>query len=453
MPFRDDFVWGATSTAYQLEGAAKLGGRGVSVWDEFCRKGGTIHNNENGDISCDHYGHYNEDIALFKQIGLRALRFSISWPRVLPMGTGQPNHEGLAFYDRYVDTLLESGIDPYVTLFHWDYPAELYYRGGWLNPDSPKWFADYTSLIVDRLSDRVTNWITLNEPVGFVECGHYHGVHAPGDKLSWAHILRIGHNALLAHGLSVQAIRAASKRDCKVGMALCGTNAIPATESAEDIEAARSAMFCINGKSLMPYSWWADPVFLGQYPEDGLKLFGDDMPTISDTDMRTISQKLDFFGFNLYYGNIYKAGTSGNPEPVAYPQGIGLSSVDWPVTPQAMRWAPRFLFERYRIPVMVVENGFSNLDWIALDGGVHDPQRIDYCMRYLAGLKEAVEDGVDVLGYLHWAIMDSFEWSLGYKVRFGMIYVDYASQNRILKDSAHWYRKVIASNGNLLSPA
>ncbi len=447
MGFREDFVWGATSTAYQLEGAAKRDGRGLSIWDEFCRREAAIYQGETGEVSCDHYGHFREDIALFKQVGLQALRFSIAWPRILPRGDGEPNAKGLAFYDQYVDTLLAAGIEPYITLFHWDYPEELYCRGGWLNPDSPKWFAEYTSLVVDRLSDRVSYWMTLNEPIGFVMNGHQNGSQAPGARLSWPQLLKLSHNILLAHGLSVQAIRAASRSKSQVGMALCGYNTIPATESPEDISAARTAMFRLPGRDLMPYSWWADPAFLGHYPEDGLRQFAAEMPDIAPGDMETICQPLDFFGFNLYFGSYFRAGQDGTPEPVPYPQGIGLSSVDWPVTPLALRWASRFLYERYKLPLLVLENGFSNLDWIAVDGKVHDPQRIDYTTRYLRELRKASDEGVDIRGYFHWGILDGFEWSLGYKVRFGLIYVDYATQQRILKDSAHWYHQVIATNG------
>ncbi len=447
MAFPKDFVWGAAAASYQVEGAACEDGKGLSVWDIFCRKPQAIRSGHTGAIACDHYHRYKEDVAAMKEIGLHAYRLSISWPRVIPEGTGTTNPKGLEFYDRLIDELLSACITPYVTLFHWDYPYELYRREGWLNAGSSDWFAEYAKVVVDRLSDRVKHWITLNEPQCFIGLGHQNGQHAPGDKLAFAQVLRAGHNSLLAHGKAVQAIRAYSRADCRVGYAPVGEVRMPETNSAEDIQAARQAMFSIKAKDCWNNTWWMDPIFLGRYPEDGLKLFENDVPEIRDGDMETICQPLDFFGVNIYYGQKVRAGEKGLPEKLPCPAGHAQTAGHWPVMPESLYWGPKFFWERYKLPIIITENGMSNVDWISLDGKVHDPQRIDFLSRYLLELQKACEDDVDVRGYFLWSVMDNFEWAEGYKQRFGIIYIDYPSQKRILKDSAYWYKGVITSNG------
>ena len=452
MSFPKGFVWGASAASYQVEGAAFEDGKGASVWDMMCRKEGAVWNGQSGEVACDHYHRYEEDVALMKQIGLKAYRLSICWPRVMPAGTGSVNPKGLEFCDRLVDELLAAGIAPYVTLFHWDYPLELYYRGGWLNPDSPDWFAGYARVVVERLSDRVTHWMTLNEPQCFVGLGHRDGVHAPGDTLAFGEILRMAHHALLAHGKAVQVIRASAKGEAQVGYAPVGGVKIPASEDPKDVEAARAAMFSITEpKDYWANTWWMDPVILGRYPEDGLEAFADDLPDITPSDLEAMCQPLDFFGVNIYQGQAIRAGEGGRPEPVGLPTGHALTAFRWPVTPEALRWGPRFFFERYRLPIVITENGMANTDWVSLDGRVHDPQRIDFTRRYLLELAKAGADGVDIRGYFHWSVMDNFEWAEGYRQRFGLIYVDYPTQKRTLKDSAYWYREVIASNGATLA--
>ncbi len=450
MTFPKNFVWGAATASYQVEGAAREDGKGLSVWDTFCRKGGTIWNDQTGDIASDHYHRYQGDVELMRTMGLKAYRFSIGWPRVLPEGVGALSSSGLDFYDRLVDALLQAGITPYVTLFHWDYPYALYQRGGWLNPDSPEWFTEYTRVIVDRLSDRVQNWMTLNEPQCFIGYGHHEGRHAPGDRWGLAQVLQAAHNALLAHGKAVQVIRARAKSAPFIGYAPASTPIIPATESATDLDAARYAQFAITQKNVFNSSWFADPIFLGQYPEDGLAMFGQDAPSIGANDMATIAQPLDFYGVNIYQGRIVRASPEGAPETVPFPVGHPLTAFRWYVTPSAMYWGPRWFWERYRKPIIITENGISNVDWVSMDGAVHDPQRIDFTRRYLLELERAVNDGVDVRGYFHWTLIDNFEWAEGVKERFGLVYVDYQTQQRILKDSAHWYRDVIATNGACL---
>jgi beta-glucosidase len=385
------------------------------------------------------------------EIGLKAYRLSISWPRVLPDGFGKINEKGLAFYDRLVDSLLENDIQPWITLFHWDYPYELYKRGGWLNPDSPNWFAEYTRVVVDKVSDRVTHWMTLNEPQVFIDAGHREGRHAPGLNLGYRDLLTIAHNSLLAHGKAAQVIRANTRSDSVVGAAPVGVTMIPATDNAEDVEAARSKMFSVQDKNFMNNAWFTDPMILGNYPVDGVKLFGSNMPEFPDSDMKSICQPLDFYGANIYQGKVIRSIDDGGAENAVNMDIPALTTMDWPVTPKALYWGPRFLYERYKLPIVITENGMANTDWIYRDGKVHDPQRIDYLSRHLHELKHAVNDNVAVKGYFVWSIMDNFEWAHGYKQRFGLIYIDYSSGQRILKDSAYWYKDVIESNGEIIS--
>ena len=369
---------------------------------------------------------------------------------IIPAGTGKVNPKGLAFYDALVDELLSAGIQPYVTLFHWDFPYELYLRGGWLNPDSPDWFAEYTRVVVECLSDRVQHWMTLNEPQCFIGSGHQDGEDAPGDRLGLSECLLAAQHALLAHGKAVQVIRSSARRTPAVGIAPVGVTYLPATDSPADIAAARQAMFAVSRKDFWNNTWWTDPIFFKRYPEDGLALFGDAAPVYTIRDMETIGQPLDFYAANIYHGYYVRAGVDGKPEPAPYPTGMAHTAYPWTVTPQALYWGPRFFWERHHLPVLITENGLANPDWVALDGQVHDPQRIDFTARYLAALGQAIRDGVEVAGYFHWAVMDNFEWTYGYLLRFGLIYVDFNTQQRLLKDSAHWYAQVIASNGSNL---
>jgi beta-glucosidase len=447
MTFPKGFVWGAATASYQVEGAAREDGKGPSVWDMMCRRPGAIWNGQNGDVACDHYHRYREDVALMKSLALRGYRFSIAWSRVLPDGTGKVNAKGLAFYDRLVDELLAAGIEPFVTLYHWDMPLAAYYRGGWLNRESADWFAEYASAVARRLSDRVTHWMTLNEPVCFVDLGHKAGTHAPGDKLPQAEVLRVAHHALLAHGRAVQALRANATARPRIGFAPFSSLYVPATSKKADIEAARQATFGFTRPTLWIHSWWNDPIFFGRYPEDGLKVFAPDAPPVRPGDMRTIRQPLDFFGLNNYHAQIVRAGRDGEPEVVPHDIGHPLTALRWVVRPDCMYWGPRFLYERYGKPIYITENGMSNADIVSLDGKVHDSQRIDYLQRHLRELRRAIADGVDVRGYFQWSILDNFEWAEGFKERFGLVFVDYPTQRRIPKDSAYWYRRVIESNG------
>ncbi|OHB59854.1 MAG: beta-glucosidase [Planctomycetes bacterium GWF2_42_9] len=447
MSFSDDFIWGAASAAFQIEGATSEDGRGLSVWDMMCSKPGAIYQNQNADIACDHYHGYKEDVRLMKEIGLKAYRLSLSWPRLLPSGTGKVNPAGLEFYNNLIDELLANDIVPFVTLFHWDFPLELYCRGGWLNPESPIWFKDYTSVAVEHFSDRIRNWITLNEPQTFVGQGHQLGIHAPGEKYNLKEVLRIGHNVLLAHGRAVQVIRENAKLTPNIGYAPVGVINMPASDSQADIDAARRATFNIPSESCWNSAWWMDPVFLGQYPESGLKLYSGNLPKINSGDMGIISTPVDFCGANIYHGTYTAADSCDNPLDVKPYEGSPLTAMEWPITPDGLYWGPKFLYERYKKPIYITENGMANLDWPSLDGKVHDPQRIYFISRYLSNLKKAHAEGIPVKGYFYWSLSDNFEWTFGYSKRFGLIYVDYRDQRRTLKDSAFWYKNIILSNG------
>ena len=444
--FPQGFRWGAAAASYQIEGAANEDGKGQSVWDMFCRRPGAVWEGHTGDVACDHYHRFREDVALMKRLGLKAYRLSVAWPRLLPEGVGGVSEAGIGFYDRLIDELLGAGIEPWITLFHWDFPLSLYYRGGWLNRDSAEWFGDYAELVAKRFSDRVRHFMTLNEPQVFIGAGHMEGRHAPGDKFPFREVLLAGHHVLLAHGQAVRALRASARQPLSIGFAPVGLPNLPLTETREDILAARTATFSVTAQTAWTNTWWMDPVYLGSYPEDGLALYGADAPEIRAGDMELIAQPLDFFGANLYQGSSVRAGDNG-PEHVARAVGSPLTAFEWSVTPDVMYWGPKFFWERYRKPIVVTENGISCRDWIALDGKVHDPDRIDFTARHLLALRRAIGEGVPVDGYFHWSFIDNFEWAHGYKHRFGLIFCDYATQRRIPKDSAEWYAQVIASNG------
>lgn len=453
MTFPQEFAWGAATASYQIEGAAFEDGKGLSIWDAFSHEAGRTAGGDTGDMACDHYRCWPEDIALMASIGLKAYRFSIAWPRILPEGRGAVEPRGLGFYDRLVDGLLAAGIEPWITLYHWDLPHALHLQGGWLNPALSDWFADYTAVVVDALSDRVSHWMTLNEPNVYVALGYLQGEHAPGLKLGLTSGLQAAHNSLLAHGKAVQTIRARAQQPATIGVAQAGGVRVPASPAPEDVAAAREAMFSISASTHFNHAWFGDPMILGRYPESLLAHFGGDWPTIGPGDMETICQPLDFYGLNVYFPE-EMVGAGGQVEP-GVGQGVrgdrpGFTMMGWPVWPEAIYWGLRFLWERYRLPLAITENGMANTDWVHLDGRVHDPQRIDFLNRYLLQVKRALDEGVDVRGYFVWSLLDNFEWARGLCPRFGLIYVDYASQRRILKDSAHWYRAVIETDGRAL---
>lgn len=453
MPFAENFMWGAATSAYQIEGAWAEDGRGPSIWDVCCQEGGHVYENHTGNTACDHYHRFREDVALMKEIGLNAYRFSISWPRLLPEGTGAVNEAGVRFYDGLIDALLDSGIEPYVTLFHWDLPYALYQRGGWMNPEIVDWFGEYARLIAERFSDRVTHFFTLNEPQCFVGLGFLNGAHAPWLRSPLRDTFAMAHNVLKAHGRAVQMLRGYGKRPSEIGYAPTSSAAYPERETPEDIEAARQVMFALP-ENLQDWawnvSWWSDPVLLGRYPEEGLERFAPYLPKITDEDMRLIAEPIDVYAQNIYNGKCVRMGADGKPELAGRYEGFPRTANGWPITPASLYWGPKFLYERYKKPFYITENGLSCHDIVSLDGKVHDTNRVDFLARYLSQLERAATE-MDLRGYFQWSLMDNFEWEKGYSERFGLIFVDYRTQERILKDSAYWYREIIRTNGRALS--
>ena len=450
MSFKKGFTWGVATAAYQIEGAWNEDGKGLSIWDVFSHDLNRISEGHTGDVACDHYHKFREDVQLMKQFGIRSYRFSICWTRIFPNGVGQINEKGIQFYSNLIDTLLECGIEPYITLFHWDYPYELYKKGGWLNDDSVQWFADYAAKIVGLYSDRVTNFITFNEPQTFLGAGYIAGDHAPGLKSTKRDLFQICHNVLKAHGAAVLAMRATARQPIRIGFASAGPSPFPVEETPENIEAVRQRFFRCpslrSGNVMWSASWWSDPIIFGRYPEDGLELYKDHLPEITEEDMKLISQPIDFYGQNIYHGRAMAADAQGKATPVTPKEGSPKTAMQWPVTPQALYWGPRFLYERYKLPILILENGMAAHDTVSLDGKVHDSNRIDFLHRYLLALERAAEDGVDIDGYFLWSFMDNFEWAQGYTDRFGIVYVDYETQARIPKDSAYWYQSWIEAH-------
>ena len=450
MGFAKDFVWGAATSSYQIEGTGRDSGKGQNIWDVFTKEPGRVYEGHTGDIACDHYHRFREDVAYMKELGLKGYRFSIDWSRVLPEGTGKVNEKGIDFYNALIDELLEQGIEPYITLYHWELPYEIYKRGGWMNPEIVEWFGQYARLVAERFSDRVKYFFTLNEPQCFVGLGFLQGCHAPGVKALLRDTFEMAHNALKAHGRAVQMLRAYGKQNVQIGYAPTSGMCYPEKETPKDIEAARKALFALPddlSNWTWNVSWWSDPVILGKYPEEGMKKYEKYLPVITDEDMKLISQPIDFYGQNIYNGRCIRMGTDGRPEEVRRPAGFPKTATNWPVTPEALYWGPKFLYERYRKPIYITENGMACHDTVSQDGKVHDPNRIDFLARYLKNLKRAAEE-IDIRGYFQWSLMDNFEWDKGYAERFGIIYVDFETQERIWKDSAYWYRDLIHRNGD-----
>lgn len=450
--FRDDFVWGVASSAYQIEGREEGDGCGKGIWDTFTEEG-RILDGHTSYTACDHMHRYKEDYALMRMLGIKAYRFSVSWARLIPEGTGRVNEKAVALYRDMIAEMKKNGIEPYLTMYHWEFPQALQEKGGWLNEEVIQWFGEYAKVVAENFSDVCENFITLNEPECFVGLGHLSGVHAPGVKLPQKDVFQIAHNALKAHGQAVINLRKYACRPIKVGYApTCGM-AYPASERKEDIEAARKVLFGFYQPMenwTWNVTWFNDPVFLGKYPEEGLKKFAEYLPEITDEDMKLISQPLDFMGQNIYNGYMVRQGDDGEVEFVDRPVGFPKTAAGWPVTPDCFYWGVKFLYERYQMPLYITENGMSCHDDVSLDGKVHDPNRQNFLDLYLSALQKANDEGADVRGYFLWTFLDNFEWDKGYTERFGIVYVDFATQKRIVKDSAYWYQKIIESNGKEL---
>lgn len=451
--FREDFVWGVASSAMQIEGTDINDGRGKNIWNVF-EEQGKIYEGQNADISCDHMHHYKDDFALMRNLGVKAYRFSLSWARILPQGTGKVNQAAIDLYRDMIQEMIKNDIVPYITLYHWEFPQALQERGGWLNEDVIEWFGEYAKVVAENFSDLSEYFITLNEPQCFVGLGHLSGIHAPGLKLSVKETFQIAHNALRAHGQGVINLRKYAKQPIKVGFApTCGV-AYPASDKKEDIEAAKKVYFGFYNPMdnwTWNVAWFSDPVFLGKYPEEGMKKFAQYLPTITDAHMKLISEPIDFMGQNIYNGYLVKEGVDGEPEFVKRTPGFPKTAANWPVTPECLYWGLKFIYERYQMPIYITENGMSCHDHVSPDGRVHDSNRIDFLDAYLGQVQKAVEEGVDLRGYFLWTFLDNFEWDKGYNERFGLVHVDFTTQKRIAKDSAYWYQKIMKSNGKELS--
>lgn len=427
MSFPKNFYWGAASAAAQIEGGWDEDGRTPSIWDNM--PAWKVNKNENPHVACDHYHHWKEDVALMKEIGLKAYRFSISWSRVIPQ-RNTVNPKGIEFYSDLINELKAAGIEPMITLYHSDLPQWVYDNGGWANEESVEDFAFYARMMIESYSDRVKYWFTMNEP----QCMIADFVELSGADENTAYRLM-----LLAHGRAVQEMRKAASQPLKIGHVIMGM-VVEALPGMLPEEYATGMTFSDMG-GFMGMLRWTDPMLLGEVPESMKDV-------LSAEDMSIIHQPLDLFCANIYgSANFYD--NPGRENRLSYP-GIPKSHIGMPIRPECIYYLAKFAWERYGLPILFTENGFSNIDFVMLDGAVHDPQRIDYIHRYLLSLKKTVEEGIPVEGYLYWSIMDNFEWLKGYDLRFGLIYVDYPSQKRTMKDSAYYYRDVIAANGENL---
>ncbi len=439
--FPAGFVWGAATASYQIEGAVTEGGRGPTIWDTFAHEPGRIKNGDTGDVACDHYHRYAEDVALMADLGLNAYRFSIAWTRIQPTGRGAANPEGIAFYDRLVDALLARGIAPHATLFHWDLPQGLEDTGGWLNRDTAERFAEYAGLAYAALGDRVARWITLNEPFVYTVYGNALGIHAPGNALLGA-AFPVAHHQLLGHGLAVRTLREAGASEIGITQNMAPTWA--ATDSAEDRTAAARMEAIQNGT-------YSDPIFLGRYPDDLATVYpGADLSVIQDGDLEVIGAPLDFLGVNYYAPNRVRAAAPDNPMgfELVEIEDVEHTGFHWPVVPAAFTELLVGLSETYGDalpPVYITENGAAFEDVPDADGRVEDDRRVAYLDSHLRAVHAAIEAGVDVRGYFCWSLLDNFEWAEGYSQRFGLVRVDFDGDlRRTPKASFDWYRDLIA---------
>ena len=430
-----DFIWGVATSSYQIEGAANEDGRGQSIWDTFCKVPGKVANFDNGDIACDHYHRFKEDLDLMKWMGVKAYRFSVAWPRVIPDGVGRVNEMGLDFYDRLVDSLLEREIAPWLTMYHWDLPEALQLRGGWNNREVVEWFGEYGEVLTSRFGDRVKNWMTLNEPLCSAWLGHLYGDMAPGIKdLQTA--LNVSHNLLMSHGLACQVIRS-NVSEANVGIVINVTPAVPATDSQVDSNAAQLADGFDN-------RWFLDPVFGRTYPADVIDALGAS-PEIHSGDMKLIAQDLDFLGVNFYFRQTVAADQNSKPLPIrsVNRENVKKTAMNWEVHPQAFEEILLRISKEYSPKaIYITENGSAWNDEV-INGEIIDDERIDYLVRHLDAMRSARNQGAPILGYFAWSFLDNFEWAYGYEKRFGLIYVDYKTQTRTPKKSALFYRQLL----------
>jgi beta-glucosidase len=444
--FPADFLWGAATSAYQIEGAWNEDGKGESIWDRYTHQRFKIQNAENGDVACDHYQRLEEDVALLKRLGVKAYRFSSAWTRVLPNGHGQVNLKGLDFYRRLVDLLLEAGIQPVCTLYHWDLPQAIQDQDGWANKDTTNWFAEYAQVMFEALSDRVQYWATHNEPWVVAFAGHGYGTMAPGmADISLAY--KVIHHILLSHGKALQVFRQGGYAG-QIGIAVDIEDTLPASESDEDLQACQ--------RYAEHYAWLCtEPLLKGHYPQMLMDWLGRMAPQTTPEDMQLIHQPLDFLGINYYRGMQVKFDPDGgylkcNALPVTAPL-YGFTEMGWGVHPQGLKSVLLNLKDHYCNPkIFITENGCATPDTVNLDGTVSDWQRVDYLRSHLSAAHAAIAAGANLQGYFHWSLMDNFEWARGYSKRFGLVYIDFSNLERIPKDSFSWYQSVIARNGTEL---
>ncbi|MFJ6080923.1 GH1 family beta-glucosidase [Streptomyces sp. NPDC092369] len=434
-----DFLWGTATAAYQIEGAVAEDGRAPSIWDTFSHTPGKIANNDNGDVACDHYHRWREDIGLMRQLGTNAYRLSIAWPRVVPGGDGPVNAKGLAFYDELVDALLEAGIAPSVTLYHWDLPQALQDRGGWPERATAEHFASYASVVAERLGDRVSHWATLNEPSCSSWIGHLEGKMAPG----WTDLtaaVRTSYHLLLGHGLAVQAIRAAAP-DAQIGIVNNLSTVYAATDREEDIQAARRHDGHVN-------RWWLDPIHGRGFPADMQEVYGVELPE-QPGDLETIAAPLDWLGLNYYFPATVADDPRGQAPRVRSVRRLGVprTGMDWEVDASGIETLLLRLTEEYGArKLYVTENGSAYPDVVRPDGTVDDPERQDYLEKHLAACASAARKGAPLAGYFAWSLLDNFEWAYGYEKRFGLIHVDYQTQVRTIKGTGHRYADIVRTH-------
>jgi len=441
LTFPDNFLWGTATAAFQVEGAAAEDGKGPSIWDVFCATPGKTVGGDTGETACDHYHRYCEDIDLMRQLNLRAYRFSISWPRVLPQGRGKVNEAGLSFYERLVDALCEAGLEPFVTLYHWDLPAALQMElGGWAHADFPHIFADYAALMFERLGDRVRYWLTLNEPRCVVEAGHFHGTHAPGVKDRMLGY-RAGHNLLRAHAYAVERYRAGRHSHGSISLAVNADYSFPASGAPEDAAAAERATQNSGG-------WFAEPPYCGDYPAVLRERLGALLPEFTPADGRLLRGSMDFIALNYYMSDVVRYAPDSRPmETESVPQpGVVRTAMGWPIVPEGLGRLMHRVSERYPgLPLYITENGAAFDDQADESGFVDDQDRIAFLRDHIAAAGAALADGVDLRGYFVWSLLDNLEWSEGFAKRFGIVRCDRQTLKRTIKMSGHWYARLIAA--------
>jgi beta-glucosidase len=443
--FPKNFIWGAASASYQIEGAANEDGRGESIWDRYSHIPGNTLNNDTGDVACDYYHRYQEDVALMKKMGIQGYRFSFAWPRIFPEGRGKLNQKGLDYYSHLVDELQNAGIIPFATLYHWDLPQFLQDRGGWANPDTAKYFADYSALLFEQFEGRVPYWMTLNEPYCVSFLGNYVGRHAPGYR-DYSLALRVAYYLYVAHGLAVKRFREGAHQG-EIGIALNLMSRLPYDKNNQrDVEAAKHAEDNLN-------RWFLDPLLKGGYPQDVIEWYkqkGLVLPSFNQEEVALMGQKLDFLGLNYYNDFWVRHNPAIFPDEgeLKNPPHIPVNARNWPITEQGFTEMLLRLKNEYGVSkILITENGTATHDIVSVEHRVEDTHRVDYLKRHIAAMYRGIEKGVTVFGYLQWSFTDNFEWAFGYESRFGLVYIDYQTQERIVKLSGEWYAELIKNNG------